>query len=64
MKFEWEQIDDWHQRAKVPSGWLVKAFEDVTHNMLDAGRGMETGYDLRVTMCFVPDEGHCWKVDK
>ena len=55
---EWEQIDDYHQRAKVFGGWLVKAYEDVLHNFED--RGMTNGWDWRVAMCFVPDSKHEW----
>lgn len=64
MKWEWEQIDDWHRRAKVPGGWLVKAFEDVIHDKSDYGQGMTGGWDWRVAMCFVPDEYHTWEIEK
>ena len=43
----WEQIDAWHQRAKVHGGWLVKAFEGVMH--VEDDRGMYDGYDFRVS---------------
>lgn len=61
---EWEQIDNSHQRAKVHGGWLVKAFESVTHNLCVDGRGMEDGWDWRVAMCFVPDPNHEWVIEK
>jgi len=64
MKLEWEQIDDYHQRARVPGGWLVKAYEEVVHNMMESGRGMESGYDIRVAMCFVPDSCHQWRLEE
>jgi hypothetical protein len=58
---EWEQIDEYHERAKVIGGWLVKAYAEVTHNLMSEGRGMEAGFDFRVTMAFIPDPGHSWK---
>lgn len=58
----WQQIDHFHQRAAVPGGWLVKAYDDI-HEDRGFGAGMERGYNWRVTMCFVPDEGHYWKSD-
>lgn len=64
MKFEWEWIDDHYRRAKVLGGWLVEGSTAVTHNMIADGRGMESGWDYRIALCFVPDEGHYWKVDK
>ena len=56
----WEQIDDYHKRAKIKGGWLVKAYEDVVH---DTDRGRVPGWDWRVSMCFVPDPMHGWKID-
>ena len=56
----WERIDNWHQRAKVHGGWLVKTFENVSH--LDDQRGICDGYDYRVAMTFVPDPLHVWEV--
>ena len=60
VKLNWEIIDDYHQRAKVPGGWLVKAYEDVVHTDGVDG-GMESGFDLRIAMCFVPDPAHLWR---
>jgi len=57
---EWEQIDDHHKRAKVKGGWLVKAYEDVRTIINDRP---DFGYEWRVSMCFVPDEMHSWKLD-
>ena len=60
----WEQIDPYHQRAAVIGGWLVKAYEDVqTHRDSSMGLCTDSGYEWRVAMCFVPDEGHYWKSD-
>jgi len=62
MALTWEQIDNYHQRAKIFGGWLVKAYEDVVHNQIHEGYGMQSGFDLRVAMCFVPDPQHLWEV--
>lgn len=61
MKFEFENIDDFHQRAKVQGGWLVKAIENVTH--VTDHQGMADGWDWRVAMAFVPDPEHSWTID-
>ena len=60
---DFEQIDDWHQRAKVFGGWLVKAYEGVHHpdNGISAGGD---GWDWRVSMAFVPDPDHKWSICK
>jgi len=59
MKFEFEEIDDNHSRAKVFGGWIVKTFEDVFHvNETDSG----SGWDWRVAIAFVPDPGHEWNL--
>ena len=58
MEFKFEQIDDYHQRAKVHGGWLVKAIENVAH--MNGYRPDITGFDYRVTMAFVPDPAHEW----
>lgn len=60
MIFKFEQIDNYHQRAKVPGGWLVKAYEDVMHNH---EQGNQNGLDWRVSMTFVPDPEHSWLID-
>lgn len=57
---EWEQIDDYHKRAKIKGGWLVKAYEDVRSPGGEGG--WEYGYEWHVTMCFVPDQLHAWKL--
>lgn len=56
----WEQIDNYHQRAKIEGGWLVKAYEDVVHDTTD--RGLQPGWDFRMAMAFVPDSKHIWKL--
>jgi len=57
----WEEIDNNHQRAKVFGGWLVKAYEDVYHK---TESGMDSGWDWRIAMAFVPDPGHEWMLEK
>lgn len=64
MNFEFEQIDNNHQRAKVFGGWLVKAFESVCHDRAVVGGGLEEGWDWRVAMTFVPDPSHKWSLCK
>jgi hypothetical protein len=61
MTIKWEDIDPFLQRAKIPGGWLVKAFEDVMRYRSDGGQGMVAGWDWRIAMCFVPDPTHEWK---
>ncbi len=64
VPFNFEQIDDSHQRAKVFGGWLVKSFENVYHaEMTDHHSGGE-GWDWRVAMAFVPDPKHEWEIEK
>lgn len=57
---EWEQIDEYHKRAKIKGGWLVKAYENAGTVMTD--RTVEFGFEWRVAMCFVPDQMHAWKL--
>lgn len=57
----WEQIDNFHQRAKVFGGWLVKSYLDV-YDWNDE-RGYERGYNWRESMAFVPDPKHEWKLE-
>jgi hypothetical protein len=60
---KWEEIDRYHMRAKVFGGWLVKSTSPVVHNFTADGRGMESGWDFRETMAFVPDPNHEWKLE-
>ena len=59
---KWEHFDDWYRRAKIFGGWLVIYDSDVAHNMLQDGRGFETGWDWRPAMTFVPDPNHEWEL--
>ena len=56
MEFKFEDIDTQHKRAKVFGGWLVKAYEQVTH--ISEVLGVVDNYDWRITMTFVPDPKH------
>ena len=58
----WEDIDNYHRRAKVFGGWIVKASEDVTHNTTN--NGMQSGWDWRIAMVFVPDPNYEWKLEE
>ena len=61
IHLNWENIDDYHKRAKVTGGWLVKAFEDVYEDRSDYGQGMVAGWQWRIAICFVPDPNYEWK---
>lgn len=57
---EWEDIEPGRlERAKVLGGWLVRGFEDVSHN---TNNGLQSGWDWRVALAFVPDINHEWKI--
>lgn len=45
----WEKLGDGEYRAKVLGGWLVKVHGQANWN------------PIPMSICFVPDEGHCWK---
>lgn len=54
----WEKIDDYHKRAKIKGGWLVRAREPVRSYIGDGK--WEYGYEWAVAICFVPDALHAW----
>jgi len=58
VKLQWEVIDQNHQRARVPGGWLVKAYENVAHK---EKKEYGYGWDYRIAMAFVPDPNHEWQ---
>lgn len=62
IKLEWvnmEQDTAGHiQRAMIPGGWLVRQIDDVCSDY--TGRGIESGYEWRTSMTFVPDPDHVW----
>jgi len=61
MKIEWEFIDGYHARMKVPGGWIFKVLEDVYEDRSEYGQGMVAGYQFRIAICFVPDPNHSWR---
>ena len=66
MALVWEQIDHYHQRAKVFGGWLVKAYENKEHFALDCYQNdiWRGGQDWNIAMAFVPDINHEWEIEK
>lgn len=55
---QWEMIDNYRQRLRVPGGWIYEVREDVVHS----DREMRSGWDWRVSCCFVPDPEHVWSI--
>lgn len=51
------------ERLKVHGGWLVKTYSDVMHRNDDYGDRMQSGWDWRVAMTFVPDPNHEWELE-
>lgn len=49
MALVWEQIDNYHQRAKVFGGWLVKAYED-NYDENDEAEPIEDDLDIIAEM--------------
>jgi hypothetical protein len=56
----WEEIDSYRRRCRVPWGWVYECTEPVCHNLFKEGRGMESGWDFRIAACFVFDPFHWW----
>ena len=56
---EWETVDDWTERSKVPGGWFVKINEPVFH-MTESREG--DGWDWRIALTFYPDTDHQWEI--
>lgn len=59
MKFEYENVDSFTQRAKVFGGWIVKNTCDVFSSLL-THQSNSNGYEWRESICFVPDPKHEW----
>ncbi len=59
---EFEYIDAEHARAKIPGGWIVKAYSDVLIQMHEDQLPAD-GYAWQVSICFVPDPCHEWQLD-
>lgn len=54
---EFEQIDDYHARAKVFGGWIVEAISD---NPAEIFNGKQPY--VSIACCFVPDPYYKWKL--
>lgn len=61
---DWEMIDSAGTlfRLSVPGGWLVKHMETVLTEMIN--HELQTGYEWRTSIAFVPDENHEWRVEE
>ena len=61
---KWEKIEDEHAgqmyRTATPTGWLVYRVDDVLHDVY--GRGLESNFEWRSALTFVPDPEHIWLV--
>ena len=65
MELDFETIDNYHTRAKVFGGWLVKAYEHIEHaSNTDGWWSREQSQEMQVSMTFVPDIKHEWKLKK
>ena len=51
------------QRARTPTGWLVREVLECAHIGNDKDEYITTGYDWRVAMTFVPDPDGIWLKD-
>lgn len=59
----WEVIDNFHTRAKVFGGWLVKSYEHKEHAQYVDGFWLrEQSQEMSVAMAFVPDPNYEWKL--
>ena len=61
----WEPIDNYHERAKVFGGWLVKAYSAIEHATYDPNQGYwarEQSQENQLCMAFVPDSKHEWEI--
>lgn len=60
---DWEVVPQsngsYMERAKTPTGWLVRETHDVNVDLHGNGR-IEPGYEWRVALTFVPDPTHEW----
>lgn len=63
----WEEVETpshlgYMWRSRTPTGWLVRETQDVTHHIPD--RGLDSGYDWRVSLTFVPDPDGLWLAER
>jgi len=64
---KWESIDNFHERAKVFGGWLVKAYTHIEHATYIGEQGYwarDQSQEMQITMTFVPDVNHEWEIEK
>lgn len=50
---EWQYIEEYLERAKIPNGWLVRQSSYIKND--------QDFYWIN-SICFVPDEGHYWQI--
>jgi len=62
---EWKQVtkDGSTWKLKVPGGWIVRYSDDIVHDRAIYGRGLESGWDWRSSIVFVPDPEWYWLVE-
>jgi hypothetical protein len=59
----WEKIGQGPQagileRSRTPTGWLVRETQEVVQP--SAASPLDSGYQWRVSLTFVPDPEHVW----
>jgi 3-methyladenine DNA glycosylase AlkC len=61
-----DRIEENCYRIRVPWGWIVEVYQDVFTPMYTGYEQpeMKTGYEWRVSITFVFDPFHWWKIDK
>lgn len=58
---KWEKVEDGIARTRTPTGWLVREVSEVCNDLSENGLGrLETGYEWRTTLTFVPDPDGIW----
>lgn len=58
----WEPIGEKHEqlaRTRTPTGWLVCKMDDVYRDDPNRG-GMQSGWEWRTAIAFVPDPDGVW----
>lgn len=62
IPFEYEDVDNYTQRAKVFGGWLVKTTEDIIVTDQASHRFGYASGECRIATAFVPDPEWKWKI--
>lgn len=57
----WEHIDSYTSRMKVPFGWIVSK---LASKMELSVRGDWEEIEAGISLCFVPDPFHWWRLPK